>query len=430
MPRAVRDAKLDSRAARERLRPRGKPYFRAIDPGLHLGYRRLKGLAGRWVVRRYAGEQSYETETIGTADDFSAANGVDVMDWPQAQAEARRRRDGKAVGAGAQGPFTVADAIQLYIKALRAEGRNATDTERRANAMILPSLGQEIVADLTTDRLREWLTELAAALPRARTARGEPQRYRALAAGEDRNEAVRRRRSTANRHFAILRAALTNAWREKRAVSDEAWRRVKSFKNVAAARVRYLTIAEGVRLINAGNGEFRRLVQAALQTGARYSELARLQAGDFNPDSGTLAIRRSKTGKARHVVLTEEGVALFAELCAGRRGDEIILRQPNGEPWGPSNQTQPLYRACHRAGIAPAINFHCLRHTYASHAVMNGAPLHVVAHNLGHADTRMVEKHYGHLAPSYVADEIRRAAPRFALGDRSNVTPLIAPKAR
>ena len=38
---------------------------------------------------------------------------------------------------------------------------------------------------------------------------------------------------------------------------------------------------------------------------------------------------------------------------------------------------------------------------------MNGVPPIVVAKNLGHSDTRMVEKHYGHLAPSYVADAIR-----------------------
>jgi hypothetical protein len=37
-----------------------------------------------------------------------------------------------------------------------------------------------------------------------------------------------------------------------------------------------------------------------------------------------------------------------------------------------------------------------------------------VAKNLGHADTRMVEKHYGHLAPSYIVDAIRAGAPRFA----------------
>jgi hypothetical protein len=37
----------------------------------------------------------------------------------------------------------------------------------------------------------------------------------------------------------------------------------------------------------------------------------------------------------------------------------------------------------------------------------------------------MVEKHYGHLAPSYIPDQIRAAAPRFGLPeDDSNVTPL------
>jgi integrase len=56
-----------------------------------------------------------------------------------------------------------------------------------------------------------------------------------------------------------------------------------------------------------------------------------------------------------------------------------------------------------------------LRHTYASLAVMNGAPLLVVAKNLDHSDTRMVERHYGHLAPSYMAEAIRMAAPRFGI---------------
>ena len=37
----------------------------------------------------------------------------------------------------------------------------------------------------------------------------------------------------------------------------------------------------------------------------------------------------------------------------------------------------------------------------------------VRATNLGHSDARMVEKHYGHLAPSYIADAIRANAPRF-----------------
>ena len=55
---------------------------------------------------------------------------------------------------------------------------------------------------------------------------------------------------------------------------------------------------------------------------------------------------------------------------------------------------------------------------------MGGVPLMVVARNLGHADTRMVEKHYGHLAPSFVAEAIRQNAPRFGFNKASNVQRL------
>ena len=55
---------------------------------------------------------------------------------------------------------------------------------------------------------------------------------------------------------------------------------------------------------------------------------------------------------------------------------------------------------------------------------MNGVPMQVVSENLGHADTRMVEKHYGHLAPSHKRDAIRAGAARFGLVAASNVRPL------
>ena len=69
--------------------------------------------------------------------------------------------------------------------------------------------------------------------------------------------------------------------------------------------------------------------------------------------------------------------------------------------------------ACAHARIKPAVGFHTLRHTWASLTTMAGVPLLVVAKNLGHTDTRMVEKHYGHMAPSFIAKAIRRGAPRF-----------------
>jgi quinol monooxygenase YgiN len=44
---------------------------------------------------------------------------------------------------------------------------------------------------------------------------------------------------------------------------------------------------------------------------------------------------------------------------------------------------------------------------------MNGVPVEVVTQNLGHVDTRMVEKHYSHLSRSFFADAIRAGAPSF-----------------
>jgi integrase len=101
-----------------------------------------------------------------------------------------------------------------------------------------------------------------------------------------------------------------------------------------------------------------------------------------------------------------------------------MLRKADGSAWGKGQQNRPLADACKRAGIVPAINFHALRHTYASLSVMAGAPLIVVARALGHSTTRMTEMHYAHLSPSFEASEIRRAAPRFGIAPDPVVTQL------
>jgi integrase len=72
-----------------------------------------------------------------------------------------------------------------------------------------------------------------------------------------------------------------------------------------------------------------------------------------------------------------------------------------------------MQRACKRAGIVPAVSFHVLRHTHASILAMRAVPMAVIARQLGHADTRMTERHYAHLAPNYVAEMIRGNFPRL-----------------
>jgi hypothetical protein len=49
MARTVRDTNLETRAARLRLESRGKPFWRTIETGLHVGYRRLRQAGGTWI---------------------------------------------------------------------------------------------------------------------------------------------------------------------------------------------------------------------------------------------------------------------------------------------------------------------------------------------------------------------------------------------
>jgi integrase len=416
MARRIKDVNLESRDARLKFKVSGKPYWRAIGRGLHLGYRKGK-TGGVWVVRRYLGQQSYQLHTIAQTDDTLDANGVEVLDFWQAQEAARNMREGPPPKIGG---YTVADAIRDYLEHLEGKASHR-DVTQRMNAYVLPALGDKPVAKLEADEIKRWHRSIAKTPARRRTAKGAPQEYRMGDMSDP--EIARRRQVSANRILSHLKAALNLAWQEKKktGITDrDAWERVKLFERVDIPRTRHLSLAESKRLINASEGDFRALIRAALETGARYSELARLRVADLNSDAGTLHIRMSKTG-AKHIVLTTDGKAFFSQLAVGRPGSELLL----GREWKRNHQNSPLRKACERARISPPINFHALRHTWASLALMGGVDRMVVAKNLGHADTRMIDLHYAHLSPGYVTKQIRAKAPRFGK-IASNVKPLRA----
>jgi integrase len=419
MARTARNSSLETRTARTRLRIRRTPYFAKIAKGLRLGYYR-GSIAGSWVARCYRGAGIYATEALGVADDTLDADGIKVLDFWQAQEYARRwgeRQRLIAEGMVREGTYTVADAVTDYLTEIAAEKRPTAVRNAKYifDASILPDLGTAQLEKLTADRLTRWRNKLA----RTKWTATEP----ATREVADDDDARRARKASANRILTMLKAALNRAFQAGRASSDSAWRKVKPFRRVDEAVVRYLSVAEARRLVRACPKDFRNMVQAALLTGCRYSELARLRCDDYNDDSGTLAIRLSK-GKIRHVVLTDEGKAAFAGWTEKRAHAENVFLRADGGVWGTSHQKRPLDEASERAGISPAVNFHILRHTHGSHLAMSGVPMGVVAAQLGHADTRMTEKHYAHLAPSYVAQTIRANFPVLGLADGDDVIPL------
>ena len=434
MPRTTADAPLTTRSARDRLAVRREPYWRGIEAGIALGYRRgTQG--GNWLARVLT-DGRYREERLGRADDTLPANGADVLDFRQAQAKAvawasRARRVAAGLEAetskGPVKPYTVADAVADYLADMQGRGaRSLTTTRTATEAHIIPTLGTVAVPRLTREKVRAWHRALSTAPLRRR---GKPRE--ADAADTD---APRRRQATANRILTILKAALNHAREEGRATGpDDAWRLVKPFRGADAPKVRYLSDDECVRLANACPPDFRVLVTGALLTGCRYGELCAMRAGDLDHQAGSVNIPRSKSGKARHVVLTDEGRAFFARIARGKPGDALLFereavakqatrRTPavlRRAAWGKSDQFRAMADACKAASIAPAISFHVLRHTYASRLAARAVPLPVIAAQLGHADTRMTERHYAHLAPSYVADTVRAAFSNMGIGTPS-----------
>jgi integrase len=426
MARHVRDTNLGTRDARKRLKMQGKPYWKAMDQGLHLGYRK-RSSGGTWVARRLNEEGKYKEKKLGAVDDYQDADGVTILSFSHAQAAARdwflgevRKEHGDHI---AQGPATVADALSDYMANYAVEGKGLVPTTASVNAHILPVLGHIPLDRLTTKKITNWHYSLASSEPLLRTAKtAEKRNTRPL--GND-ADSIRRRRATANRVLTILKAALNYAWKEGRIATDTAWRKVKPFRNVDAPVIRYLTEGECKRLVNACPEDFRQMVKGALFSGCRYAELTTLKVADFNPDAGTIAIRTSKSGKPRHIILTEEGITFFEEVTSGKKAKDLIFTHNSGAAWGESHQSRPLREACRNASIDPAISFHVLRHTHGSLLAMQGVPMQVIAQQLGHADTRMTEKHYAHLSPSYVADTIRQHFPKLGLADASKIKPII-----
>lgn len=404
MGRIVDNTDLRDREQRLKLAIRKKPYWMALKEGEHLGYYRGRRVR-KWVARfrQTGGPYHYQEATIAEADDHADADGIKILSFKQAQEAARKWFDGMQETGGRLVHFSVSNALDDYLEGFT--GKDLQNTQRRIEAIVRPQLGRYEVVELTPSLINNWHTALANAPARLRTAKGAVQNYRLTA---DTTEARRSRRSSANRILTILKAALNIAYRNEKVASDEAWRRVKPFVKTEAPRLRYLDENESRRLVKACNANFQPIVQAALLTGARYSELATLELRDFDRQSQTLWLRETKAGTPRVVYLDGEGFQLVCQAIGGKGRSDLIFPRPDGKRWGPAHQVRPMFAACKAAGLDPA-GFHDLRRTYGARLARKGVPMAVIAEALGHADERITRKHYAHLAPSYVADTIREA---------------------
>jgi integrase len=417
--RTIRNRKLDSRSARRAI-PKGKTtHWVSLAPGRGIGYRKNSG-SGAWVARLKT--EAFRTEEkLGDADDILDADGVQILSYEQAQEKARKwylTATTAATGQHVIQPrgYTVEQCCLDYLRHLELRGasdhRNA---KYDLDAYAIPKLGALQVSKLARPKLEQWRTDIAVS-PR-RTSRKHKEETEPHTQTE---EDLRKRRSTANRIMRRLQAALNLALEEGRVYANPIAWKVTPFENVELARAVFLSEKEQRTFVKSCGDEknFQRLVRTGLYTGARYGELGRLHVGDFNASAGTLFIAKSKGGQQRYIHLDPEAARFFRKECANREPGETMFLRDNGEPWAKDSQKKPMRRACAFAKIN-RFGFHQLRHSAASRWITLGVSLKVVAEQLGHVDTTMVERYYGHLASGHIAQTFR-ALPGVGLDKAAN----------
>ena len=110
-----------------------------------------------------------------------------------------------------------------------------------------------------------------------------------------------------------------------------------------------------------------------------------------------------KNGKSREIPLGDD-VSAAPKPHRHLRGGVVFCKK-DGAMLTKGETKHPLWRACKRAGLR-RIGWHVLRHTFASHLVMRGAPLKAAQELMGHTTIKMTER-YAHLSPDVRKDAVR-----------------------
>jgi integrase len=278
--------------------------------------------------------------------------------------------------------ITLAQAAERY---LASKARKRTiEADRRQLELLKTEFGPETpLAEITASRISEYKAKRLTAV-------------RKIGQGK---AAVDRRLTAAavNRPLALLRHLLR--------LAHEEWESIENVPRIRLekepqGRLRWLTEEEITRLLEAAaksrNKDLRVAVILALNTGLRLGELLGLTWERVELSRGVIRLDLTKSGRRREVPLNSES---YEALVA-------LMPKPSGRVF----RTKGIRKAYENA-VANAklddVNFHTLRHTFASWAVMRGVSLKELQELLGHSSLAMTMR-YAHLAPEHLRSAVTR----------------------
>ena len=151
---------------------------------------------------------------------------------------------------------------------------------------------------------------------------------------------------------------------------------------------RILTEAQVKKLLSVAKGRNRAFVLLLYSSGARLSEVTTLRWKQIRklPNGAASVALHGKGEKTRHVHLSSDVVvALEALRPSGHCLDECVFLSNRGTPLSRANAQRMFHRLSEAAGLDFYVSPVWMRHAHATHALDNGAPIHLVQATLGHS---------------------------------------------
>lgn len=233
----------------------------------------------------------------------------------------------------------------------------------------------------------------------------------------DGKEDMGREPGTVNRYTDFLRHVFYLAIRDNLIQSNPA-ARIKRFKE-PAGKIRFLSETEekllGEKIVNPLHWK---MVEFALNTGLRQSEQFKLRWENVDTERRTLFIPRSKSGESRTIPLNDRTLEILRSLTSWMTSPWVFPAEAPASPMDARNFYGRVFLPVLEAvNLKGEVNWHTLRHTFASRLVMAGVDLRTVQSLMGHKTIAMTIR-YAHLSDAHRLDAVNRLSP----GKNENAT--------
>jgi integrase len=162
------------------------------------------------------------------------------------------------------------------------------------------------------------------------------------------------------------------------------------------ARLFELSHEEVGRLLSALPEQDRPWHALMAATGVEWGAIASAQVRDLDPDALTFRAKGTKTRHRDRTVMIRKGPEASLIRAYWKRLNALPAA-PLFRLTGHRTALQRLQDAAKAVGL-PKMRIHDWRHVFAVQAVRDGVPYHIIAHQLGHSNTIMVQKVYGRFA--------------------------------